>query len=137
MKKPPETGKGLAMTGAAGTPSTPEGVFANSPDGLRLCHFVRDAILGAVPATMRTTASQVAFRNRRGFAYGWNPQQHLKTEVLAVLSIALPRRVDSSRFKEVVHPSPGVWMHHLEVNAAVDVDEEVTAWLIEAFGAAA
>lgn len=125
------------MTGSAGTASTPEDVFSNSPDGLRLCRAVSDAILGAVPATVRTTTSQVAFRNRRGFAYVWNPRRHLKTEVPAVLSIAMPRPVESSRFKEVVHPSPGVWMHHLELFTADDVDEEVTAWLKEAFGAAA
>jgi hypothetical protein len=57
--------------------------------------------------------------------------------VPAVLSIALSRRVDSSRFKEVVQPSRGVWMHHLELNTAGDVDAEVTAWLREAFDAAA
>jgi hypothetical protein len=67
----------------------------------------------------------------------WNPRRYLKTEVPAVLSIALSRRVESSRFKEVVHPSPGVWMHHLELVTADDIDEEVTAWLTEAFGAAA
>ena len=104
------------MTGSAGTASTPEE---------RLQQFTgRTAALprqsttpssAPCPATVRTTTSQVAFRNRRGFAYVWNPRRHLKTEVPAVLSIALPRRVESSRFKEVVHPSPGVWMHHLEL----------------------
>lgn len=124
------------MTGPVGTASTPEEVFGNSPDGLRLCELVREIILNAVPATVRTTTSQVAFRNRRGFAYLWNPRRHLNTDVPAVLSIALPRRVDSSRFKEVVHPSAGVWMHHLELSTADDVDEQVTQWLKEAFGAA-
>jgi hypothetical protein len=79
----------------------------------------------------------VAFRNRRGFAYVWNPRRHLKREVPAVLSIALPRRIQSSRFKEVAHPSHGVWMHHLELATTDDVDEEVAAWLTEAFNAAA
>ena len=125
------------MTGSAGTASTPEEIFSNSPAGLQLCQAVRAAILGTVPATERTTTSQVAFRNRRGFAYVWNPRRYLKTEVPAVLSIALSRRVVSSRFKEVVHPSPGVWMHHLELNTPGDVDAEVTAWLREAFDAAA
>lgn len=93
--------------------------------------------MNAVPATVRTTTSQVAFRNRRGFAYIWNPRRHLRTGVPAVLSIALSRRVESSRFKEVVHPSHGVWMHHLELNTPGGVDAEVAAWLREAFDAAA
>jgi hypothetical protein len=125
------------VTGSAGAASTPEEVFSNSPEGLRLCHAVRDAVLTVGPATERTTISQVAFRNRRGFAYVWNPRRYLKTEIPAVLSIALSRRVESSRFKEVVHASPDVWMHHLELVTADDIDEEVTAWLTEAFGAAA
>ena len=125
------------MTGSAGAASTPEEVFSNSPEGLRLCDAVRDTIRTVGPATERTTTSQVAFRNRRGFAYVWNPRRYLKTGIPAVLSIALSRRVESSRFKEVVHASPGVWMHHLELVTADDIDEEVTAWLTEAFGAAA
>ncbi|WP_426985924.1 DUF5655 domain-containing protein [Pseudarthrobacter sp. Y6] len=55
----------------------------------------------------------------------------------AVLSIALSRQVESSRFKEVAHPSHGVWMHHLELNTPGDVDAGVTAWLREAFDDAA
>jgi hypothetical protein len=125
------------VTGSAGAASTPEEVFGNSPEGLRLCDAVRDTIRTVGPATERTTTSQVAFRNRRGFAYVWNPRRYLKTEIPAVLSIALSRRVESSRFKEVVHASPDVWMHHLELVTADDIDEEVTAWLTEAFGAAA
>lgn len=85
---------------------------------------------------MRTTASQVAFRNRRGFAYVWNPRRYLKTNVPAVLSIALPRRLDSSRFKEIISPSAGIWMHHLELNGVDDVDGEVADWLAAAFTAA-
>ncbi|UZX05461.1 hypothetical protein F8G81_12885 [Arthrobacter sp. CDRTa11] len=93
-------------------------------------------ITTTVEATVRTTASQVAFRRRRGFAYVWNPRRHLSTDVPAVLSLALPRRVDSPRFKEIVHPSPTVWMHHLELRRADQLDAEVADWIREAHGAA-
>jgi hypothetical protein len=53
-----------------------------------------------------------------------------------VLSIALPHEVVSDRFKEVVHPSSHVWMHHLELGDAAQVDDEVRAWLQEAYAAA-
>jgi len=49
-----------------------------------------------------------------------------------VLSIALGRHDDSPRFKEVAHPSPKHWIHHLEVGDIDEVDNEVAAWLIEA-----
>jgi hypothetical protein len=49
-----------------------------------------------------------------------------------VLSIALGRHDPSPRWKEVVHPSPKQWMHHLEVRTVADLDDEVAAWLHEA-----
>jgi hypothetical protein len=36
----------------------------------------------------------------------------------------------------VVNPAPGVWMHHLELNAMADLDDEVAGWLGEARKAA-
>jgi hypothetical protein len=40
--------------------------------------------------------------------------------------------VDSDRFKEVVNPGPGRWMHHLEIQDLSDIDDEVRHWLKEA-----
>lgn len=82
---------------------------------------------------MRVSKSQVALRRRRGFAYLWLPGQYLsRPGAEVVLSIALRRRIESPRWKEVVEPKPGQWMHHLEIRDASDVDQEVTGWLHEA-----
>jgi hypothetical protein len=82
---------------------------------------------------VRTTKSQVAFRRRHGFAYVWRPGQYLShPDAAAVLSIALGRQDGSPRWKEIAHPSPRIWMHHLEVHDAADLDDEVAAWLHEA-----
>jgi hypothetical protein len=124
------------QAGAVGTASTPEQVFSGSPDGLRLCSAVQRFIADRLQSTMHTTTSQVAFRNRRGFAYVWNPRRYLKTNIPAVLSIALPTRMESDRFKEIVNPSSGIWMHHLELKSIDDLDDEVARWLTEAFEAA-
>ena len=84
-------------------------------------------------AEERVGRSQVAFRRRRGFAYLWCPGQYLAHPGAdLVVSIALGRRVDSARFKEVVQVSPRHWMHHLEVRSAEDLDEQVAVWLAEA-----
>ena len=125
------------MTGAQGMASTPEELFRDSPAGMELYRAAHRLITTTVAASVRTTTNQVAFRSRRGFAYVWNPRRHLKTDVPAVLSIALPRRIDSPRFKEIVHPSPNVWMHHLELRTAAELDAEVAEWLTEAYEAAA
>jgi hypothetical protein len=122
--------------------STPEEVFGGSPRGLELFHAVERLLAAAgpagaaSPAEMRASKSQVAFRGKRGFAYMWWPGRYLKSDVPAVLSIALPRRIDSPRFKEVVNPSPGVWMHHLELRSEQDLDAEVAGWLGQAREAA-
>lgn len=50
-----------------------------------------------------------------------------------VLSIALARRDRSRRWKQIVKPRPGRFMHHLELWAARDVDDEVGGWLADAW----
>lgn len=59
----------------------------------------------------------------------WRPAQYVRSDVPAVLSIATPQRLESPRFKEVVHPAPGTWMHHLEVREPAAIDAEVREWL--------
>ena len=85
------------------------------------------------PADVRVSKSQIALRRRHGFAYLWRPRQYLGKGAEIVLSIALGRQDGSPRFKEVVHPSPRHWLHHLEIDDPKAVDAEVAGWLREAF----
>ena len=93
--------------------------------GLALCRAVEQMLAVPAPPAIRATKSQVAFREARGFAYVWWPGRYVRSDVPAVLSIALRSRIDSARFKSVVSPSPGVWMHHLELRSEADLDAEV------------
>jgi hypothetical protein len=112
---------------------TPEDFFAGHPRGLEAFEKVRSMLEHLGPVEVRVTKSQVAFRRRRGFAYLWLPGQYLaKPGAEVVLSIALGRPDPSPRFKEVVQPTPGHWMHHFELNDLGDLDDEVEAWLREA-----
>jgi hypothetical protein len=116
----------------------PEEVFAGNGLGLTVLARVRDLVAEIGPAQIRTSRTQVAFRRRQGFAYLWDPGRWLTTpHADVVLSIALPEHVASPRWKEVVHPSSGVWMHHLEVKAVDDLDTEVATWLAAAYASAA
>lgn len=114
----------------------PEDLFAGFPRGLAVCRAVQEAVRTLGEATVDVTRSQVAFRRRRGFAYVWRPGQYVRSDVPAVLSLALPREVASGRFKEVVHPSAAVWMHHLELHDPAELDHEVLGWLAEAYAGA-
>lgn len=119
-----------------GTPRTPEDFFEGAPDGLAVYTEVDRAVRALGEVEVRVSRSQVAFRRRRGFAYVWRPGRYVRSDVPAVLSLALPRELPSARWKEVAHPSPRVWMHHLELRAPDEVDDEVRGWLGQAYGAA-
>lgn len=114
----------------------PADLFANHPDGLALYEAVAKAVAAVGEAEVRTTKSQIAFRRRRGFAFVWRPGQYVDSDVPAVLSIALPERIESDRFKEIVRPSLKIWMHHLELRAPDAIDAEVRNWLKAAYRAA-
>ena len=118
---------------AADTAQTPEEHLAGHPLALATYERVRAVLTAAGPLEVRVSKSQVAFRRRRGFAYLWLPGRYLaKPAADVVLSVALGRRDGSPRWKQVVEPAPGQWMHHLEIRDEADVDAEVEAWLREA-----
>lgn len=113
-----------------------EGLFAGHPDGLAVYRAVAEVVRGLGESEERVSKSQVAFRRVRGFAYVWRPGQYLRSTVPAVLSIALPGPLESARIKQVVHPAPRVWMHHIELQGPDEVDDEVRDWLGRAYEAA-
>jgi hypothetical protein len=112
---------------------SPEDFFDGFPDGLTIYEAVERAVADMGEAAVTVSKSQIGFRRRRGFAYVWRPGQYVKSDAAAVLSIALPREVVSARFKSVVHPSTGVWMHHIELYETAQIDDEVRRWLSEAY----
>jgi hypothetical protein len=112
---------------------TPEQFFAGHPRGLAVYAAVARAVEALGPAEVTVTKSQIAVRRRRGFAYVWRPGQYVTSDVPAVLSLALPHELTSARFKQVVHPSARVWMHHLELDDPGQVDDEVCEWLRQAY----
>ena len=90
------------------------------------------------PAELRVTKSQIAFRRRVAFAWVWIPDRYLRGgHAPLVLSVRLARRDDSPRWKEIVEPTPGWFMHHLELHDVGEIDDEVRGWLAEAWHAAA
>jgi hypothetical protein len=112
---------------------TAEDFFAGHPFALAVYERVLGIVRELGPVEVRVSKSQVAFRLQRGFAFLWLPGQYLRDPAAeVVLSLALGRHEDSARFKQVAHPAPTQWIHHLEVRALADIDDEVGAWLREA-----
>jgi hypothetical protein len=107
--------------------------FEGFEESRPLFDAVRDAAEAAGPCTIRVTKSQVAFIRARAFAWAWVPGRYLGSgHAPLVLSLALCRRDSSTRWKQVVEPCPGRFMHHLEIRDVGDVDEEARSWVREA-----
>lgn len=87
------------------------------------------------PPDLRVKKSQIAVRrDEHAFAWVWIPAKYLRGPVAPmVLSVSLPRKDESPRWKQVVQPSSRHYMHHLEVRSEQDLDAEVFEWLTEAW----
>src|SRR4030042_293496 len=69
------------------------------------------------------TKSQIAFRRKKAFAWAWIPGKYLRGKTAPlVLSLSFQDRDSSQRWKEIVEPAKGRFMHHLEINSAADID---------------
>jgi len=112
--------------------------FAGRDESRALFDTVRAAVETIGAAEVRATRSQVAFRRRVAFAWAWIPGRYLRGELAPlVLTVGLHRRDESPRWKQVVEVSPNRFMHHLELTAAEQIDDEVRAWLGESWEQAA
>ncbi len=122
-----------ATDGAAAEATSPEAFLAGSELGFAAYRWICERVPAA---KVNVTKSQVSFRARRAFAWLWRPRMYLGARgAEVVLSIALPRRDPSPRWKKVVQPSPRTWMHHLELTHADELDMEIEQWLREAAAA--
>ena len=124
--------------GRAGAEITLDEYFAGQESSRRIFDALEGTVARLGAFELRVSKSQVAFhRSGHAFAWAWMPDQYLGPgHAPLVLSVALPRRDASARWKQVVEPSPGRFMHHLELQTEQDIDDEVAKWLEEAAGEA-
>lgn len=111
--------------------------FEGTPAARAIYDAAERMATGLGPMDVRVSKSQIAFRRGRGFAYLWRPGMYVRTDVPLVLTLPLRRHDASPRFKKVAHPSPAVWMHHLELPDVSALDGQVQEWLREAYAGAA
>lgn len=113
--------------------------FDGEPLGVTAVRWVASVLTDFGGADIVVTRSQVAFRRPdsdgipvrpRTVALLWRPGQYLASpHAPVVLSVPLAGPDPSPRWKEVAHPGPSTWMHHLEVLGESDLDAEVASWL--------
>jgi len=112
--------------------------FAGQDQAKAIFEILWAAVEAIGPAELQITKSQIAFRRRRGFAQAWMPVKYLRGHLAPlVLTMSFRRRHPSSRWKQIVEPVPGRFTHHLELRSHAEIDDEVRAWLREAWANAA
>jgi hypothetical protein len=140
-------GSGSPIAGDRASPSAPVGeppmtaetYLEPYPEAGPIFDAVRLAVRALGGVTEHASTSQIAYRRARTFAWVWVPRKYLRRDGLAplVLSVALRRRDDSARWKQVVEPRADRFTHHVELRQASEVDDDVHRWLAEAWGEAA
>jgi hypothetical protein len=80
------------------------------------------------PVTVNATKSRVTLQARMRFAGIDTPRRdHLRAYIV------LRRRLESPRFAKVEFIPPSYYVHRFKLRAPEEVDEEVRAWLAEAY----
>lgn len=111
--------------------------FKGHEESRRLFDILLSVIKAIGPAELRVTKSQIAFRRSKNFAWVWIPGKYLRGKIAPlILTLSFDKKDTSARWKEIVEPSPGRFTHHLELYSAKDIDDEVRAWLQDAWMAA-
>lgn len=90
----------------------------------QLFDALRDVIEPISQYELRVSKSHIAFHCHKAFAWIWIPAKYLRGETAPlVLSLSLPARDTSPRWKEIVEPYPGRFMLHLELFSEGDINE--------------
>jgi hypothetical protein len=117
---------------------TPEEKLAGDTLSVAIWERIRSAVAPLHPTEIRTSQSQIGFYRSHPYAALWRPGQYLRhTKVPLVLSVYTRHRLPSRRWKQVFSPQPRRFTHHVELEGPDDVDDEVAAWLAEAWREAA
>lgn len=112
-----------------------EELFEDYPAAVAVTRAVQRhlATLGSVQ--LAATNTQASFRRRVRFAWVWVPRQAVGPgqPEEPVVSFALRRREMAPRVKEAVNPRGDLWMHHVVVPSARQVDAALKGWLSESY----
>jgi hypothetical protein len=108
--------------------TTVDGTFAGRPPWQRAIYDRIEAHLATLgPLHVDAVSVGVFLKNQDKFA-------EVRPMVRAVtLWLVLPRRVEHPRVSRILPLSPGRTGHIVKLTQPSDVDEEVTAWLTEAY----
>jgi hypothetical protein len=109
--------------------------FEGRPACLRLYHVVEAYLQSLGPVRIDVTKTQVSFRANFMFAAVWLPQKlsPIRSQNGIGLSFSLTHPVSHPRIVQAVEVRPRRWTHHVLLEQAEDLDEDIRALLRESF----
>ena len=115
--------------------------FNGRPEALPLYEAFEKRLLSELEGVVvQPQKSQITLKNRRVFgAVSFLPARKAKDrpDPYITVTLGLNRRLDSLRVDKASEPYPGRWTHHLVIGATDEIDDELMAWVREAYDFAA
>lgn len=115
--------------------------FQKHPEALPLYRAFEELVLAELEGvSIKVQKTQITFSNRYGFAFvSFLPARRAKDrpDPYITVTLGLHRRLDSPRVDQVSEPYPGRWTHHLVIGSAEEINDELMAWVREAYDFAA
>jgi len=110
--------------------------FGEHMASLPLYERLEQRILREIPdVKVKTAKTQITFANKREFAFvSFNPCRRAKNrpENWMTVTFGLGYRKESPRIDVATEPYPGRWIHHVMVESAAEIDDELLGWIKEA-----
>lgn len=115
--------------------------FNEHPEAVPLYEAFEARLLSELEGVMiRPQKSQITLKNRRVFgAVSFLPARKAKDrpDPYITVTLGLNRRESSPRIDQASEPYPGRWTHHIVIGSAEEIDDELMAWVKEAYDFAA
>lgn len=111
--------------------------FEGHQDALDLFETFEEYLYNMFPVIRkRVQKTQISYSNRYIFACVSFARVKRKAELpngYLVLTIGLSAPLNSNRIAQKSEPYPGRWTHHIVISRPEDLDEELLAWIWEAY----
>ena len=115
--------------------------FNGHPEALPLYEAFEKRLLSELEGVVvQPQKSQITLKNRRVFgAVSFLAARKAKDRPnpYITVTLGLNRRLDSLRVDKASEPYLGRWTHHLVIGATDEIDDELMAWVREAYDLAA
>jgi len=115
--------------------------FNEKPQAIPLYEAFESRLLAELEGVeIKVQKTQITLKNRRVFgAVSFLPARRAKDrpDPYITITLGLNRREGSLRVDQVSEPYPGRWTHHLVIGSAEEIDDELMAWVREAYDFAA